>query len=184
MDITTFFEQSIGKWVSQRTSHLLIQNQSENVRSDVMVEALAKDDPAVVQLCQQQGIHPDRAAGGMKLSWKSIIDRDPSPKTGTSLLVAIPDTDHPQQGQILSQVRPGQAVSGRYSLGNDDVLTLTTETGDLSTEEQIWFAGENVRLRSSVVKQNGNCQIASFHSEIRLGGAPAAAQSAAAEAKR
>jgi CpeS-like protein len=184
MDITTFFEQSIGKWVSQRTSHLLIQNQSENVRSDVMVEALLKDDPAVVQLCQQQGVNPALVAGGMKLSWKSIVAHDPSPQTGSSLLVAIPDAGQPQQGQILSQVKIGQAVTGRYSLGEDDVLTLTTEAGDISTEEQIWFAGPNVRLRSSVVKHRGNCQIASFHSEIRLGGAPAAAQSATAEVTR
>lgn len=184
MDITAFFEQSVGKWVSQRTSHLLIQNQSENVRSDVMVEALSKDDPAVMQLCEQQGVNPTLAAGGMKLSWKSIVAHDPSPQTGSSLVVAIPDAGQLQQGQILSQVKVGKPVVGRYSLGEDEVLTLTTEIGDITTEEQIWFAGSNVRLRSSVVKQGGNCQLASFHSEIRLGGAPAAAASATAEVQR
>jgi hypothetical protein len=43
MDINEFFQQSAGKWVSQRTSHHPDFKQPEGGRSDFYIEALAKD---------------------------------------------------------------------------------------------------------------------------------------------
>ncbi len=183
MDIQALFERSTGKWVSQRTSHHLVENRSESARSDLMVEALTKDDPAVVQLCQQQGFDPDLAVSGLKMSWKSIVVSSPSPQVGTSLLVAIADADHPNQGNLVSQVKTGQPTKGRYSMGDDEVLTLITETDALYAEERIWFAGPNFRLRTGVVKRSGGFEVASFCSEIRLGDVPSAATTGTAEAK-
>lgn len=183
MDIQALFERSTGKWVSQRTSHHLLANKSESARSDLMVEALAKDDPAVVQLCQQQGFEPALVVSSLKMSWKSIIPSSPSPQVGSSVLVAVADAENPHQGTLISQVKPGQLTQGRYSMGDDEVLTLITETDALHSEERIWFAGPNFRLRTGVVKRSGGFEVASFCSEIRLGDVPTAAASGTAEAK-
>ncbi|NJO78246.1 MAG: phycobiliprotein lyase [Cyanobacteria bacterium RM1_2_2] len=182
MDITEFFQQSAGKWVSQRTNHRLAQNQSEGAKSDLIIDVLAQDDPAVVQLCQQQGIDPAIALCGVKLSWSGVLEGNPKPQTGSSLLVLVADVEQPNQGQLLSQSNQATPIRGRYSLDETEVLTLVTDTPDLYAEERIWFANPNFRLRTSVVKRAGRCDVASFCSEIRMGGAPPAAKSATADA--
>lgn len=183
MDITEFFQQSTGKWVSQRTSHYLRQNQTENAKSDLMVEVLTPDDSAVVQLCQQQGVNSAQALCGLKMTWSGIVDRLTKPQTGSSLLVIVPDADQSNQGKLLRQVSSSpQPIVGRYALGDDEILILSTESTDLYAEERIWFANPNFRMRTSVLKRNGRYTSAAFCSEIRLGGTPSAAKPAAAEA--
>ncbi|WNZ24487.1 phycobiliprotein lyase [Leptolyngbya sp. NK1-12] len=183
MNITEFFQQSVGKWVSQRSSHHLLQNQTENAKSDLMVEALAQDDPAVMQLCQQLGVDPAQVLCSLKMNWNGIVDRNPKPQVGSSLLVIVPDAADSNQGKLLRQASNSpKPMMGRYEMGDDEVLTLTSEAGDLYAEERIWFANPNFRLRTSAVKRNGNYTSAAFCSEIRLGGAAPAAKPAAAEA--
>lgn len=183
MDIQTFFQQSVGKWVSQRTSHRLAQNQSEGAKADLIMEMLGQDDPALVQLCQQQGGDPEQAYG-LKITWTNgIVDRNPKPQSGTSLLVALPDAlQGSNQGQMISRINSAAPVVGRYAIGEDQVLTLITEAGERHVEERIWFASENFRLRTGVVSCNGNTDLATFCSEIRMGGAPPAQQTTAVEA--
>lgn len=180
MDITDFFQQSAGKWVCQRTNHYLQQNLTEGAKADLLVEALPQDDPAVVQICQQQGIDPSLALCGLKMEWKATIDRNPKQQVGSSVVVAVADTQ-PKQGKILSRVGSNVAT-GSYSIGDDEVLTLTTEKADLHIEERIWFAGPNFRLRSSVMQRTGSPDVATFCSEIRLGGVQPPEKSTATEA--
>jgi hypothetical protein len=168
MDIKEFFQQNVGKWLSQRTTHQLIQNQTENAKSELILEELSANDPVVVQLCQQQGIDPKQAIGSMKTSWSGTVDRNPKQQTGSSVWVLVPDADQPRQGQLLSQIG-GKAFSGRYLLGEDDVLTLTTDADTFQAEERIWFASPTFRMRTSVVKQGTGYSVASFSSEIRMG---------------
>lgn len=185
MNITEFFQQSAGKWASQRTNHHLAQNQSEGVKSELIMDVLTPNDSAVVQLCQQQGVDPTLAACGLRVSWNGTMERNPKPQTGSSLLVVIADAAQPNQGQILSQTHKAAAPTlGRYSLDENDVLTLITDTPDLYAEERIWFANSNFRLRTSVVKRADSYNVASFCSEIRMGGTPPAAKSETADATR
>jgi hypothetical protein len=180
MDIKEFFQQSTGKWVSQRTSHYLVQNQSENVKSDLMVELLSQDHATVVQLCQQHEIEPGQVLCSLKMAWNGIVDRLPKPQTGSSLLIIVPDLDRANQGRLLRQASDSaQPLSGRYSMGDDEVLTLTVEGDTLYAEERIWFANPNFRMRTSVLKRNGNFTSATFCSEIRMGGGQPTAKPAA-----
>jgi hypothetical protein len=170
MDINEFFQQSAGKWVSQRTSHHPDFKQPEGGRSDFYIEALAKDDPAVVELCQARGVDPGLAVCGMRTRWDGTLEQNKGKRSGTTMLVAIADADSPHAGQILrqSETRPG-----RYVMGEDGALTLMAEADGWYAEERLWFASPNLRLRTSVVKQAGGMSTASFCSEIRMGGTPA-----------
>jgi len=60
-------------------------------------------------------------------------------------------------------------VAGRYVMGNDDALVLITEYESMYSEERLWFASPNLRLRTSVLKRFGGFSMASFCSEIRMG---------------
>jgi CpeS-like protein len=181
MDISEFFHLNSGKWFSQRTSHHLALNKSESGKSDIQIELLDPTAAIVVQLCKDHGIAPNLAILGVQATWTGMMDRETTKKTGSSLVVAIPSTDVPNTGSLLqSQSLVGKLGTSKpaiaqYSLGADQVLTVITETDSFYSDERIWFAGTNLRLRSSKIRRTNGFQTASFCSEIRMGVVPAAA---------
>ncbi|MBF2003717.1 MAG: phycobiliprotein lyase [Synechococcales cyanobacterium M58_A2018_015] len=181
MDITEFFQQSSGKWFSQRTSHHLAFKQSEGGKSDLVIELLAKDDPAVIQLCQQYEVDPELALCGARVTWDGTMEWDEEKHAGSTVLVPVADPENVNQGKLLREMGYAEKapVAGRYVMGSDDALTLITEYETMYSEERLWFASPNLRLRTSILKRFGGFSMASFCSEIRLGGlsAPSTAES-------
>lgn len=167
MNIQEFFELSAGKWFSHHTSHHLGVKQAEEGKSNLTIEMLPPDHPEVVKLCQQYEIDPALAAGGAKVSSNS-----------TTVLVPVPDADNPNQGKLLLKMGETEKtpVSSRYVMGKDQALTLFTEDENMSSQERLWFASPNLRMRVSTVKQFGGLSAASFTSEIRMGGAQPSAK--------
>ena len=55
-------------------------------------------------------------------------------------------------------------------MGDDDALTLVTATGNTSSSERVWFESNNVRVRTTITTQANGDSLASFYSEIRMGG--------------
>lgn len=183
MDIVEFFEQSTGKWFSQRTNHFSTSAQPECGKSDLFIEKLAQDDSALVQLCQDHGVDPSSVLYGMRTTWNGTVGRmDETKQAGSTVLALIANPDNPQEGKLLRQTGAGSEPGvGRYVMGNDHTLTLILETETIYSEERLWFASPNLRLRTSVLKQTNGVQSASFCSEIRMGGVkpqPSAASTA------
>jgi hypothetical protein len=182
MNIVEFFEQSSGKWFSQRTSHHLAFKQTEGGKSDLTIEMLPKDDPAVIQLCQQYEIDPSLALCGARVSWDGTMEWDEEKHNGSTVLVPVADPDNLNEGKLLRETGYAEKapVAGRYVMGGDEALTLITEYETMYSEERIWFASPNLRLRTSILKRFGGFSMASFCSEIRMGGGqPAQAASEA-----
>jgi hypothetical protein len=181
MNIVEFFQQSSGKWFSQRTSHHLARNQSKGGKSDIVIDVLSSNDPAIIQLCQQYEVETALALCGVRITWNGTMEFDGAKHTGSTVLVPLVDTDHPNQGTLLQAMGNGEKVpvTSRYSIGSDEALTLITEQDTLYAEERLWFASPNLRLRTSLLKHSGIVSMTSFYSEIRMGGAPAAQASTA-----
>lgn len=185
MDIKAFFEQSSGKWFSQRTSHHLAFKQSESGKSQIQIEMLANDDPTVIELCQQHNADASRIACGARVTWDGTMEWDEEKHNGSTVLVAIADAEKPSEGLLLRETGYAEKapVAGRYVMGADNALTLITEYETMYSEERLWFASENLRLRTSILKRFGGFSMASFCSEIRMGGAkPAESTDKAASA--
>jgi hypothetical protein len=186
MDIKEFFEQSAGRWFSQRSSHHLAFKQAENGKSNITIETLSADHQEVAQLCQQYEIEPQLALCGARVVWDGTMewDEDKEQHQGSTVLVAIPDSDKPNEGRLLRAMGYAEKapVAGRYIMGSDDALTLITEYETMYSEERLWFASPNLRLRTSILKRFGGFSMASLSSEIRLGvtQAPKQAEDAAA----
>ena len=179
MDIKKFFELSAGKWFSQRTSYGLSFKESDSGQGNIIIDILAADDPQVVQLCERHAIEPSLAWGGAKISsegqsgmpWERKIGQTNPTPTDTLIVPIADDISTPDRGKILhswGNNRP-TPVTGKYILGNDEALTLITEYENIASEERIWFASPNLRLRTMVFTGDG-LSMASFSSEIRLGG--------------
>lgn len=171
MDIQEFFEQSVGKWFSHRTSHHLAFKKSEDGKSNITIEMLPQDHPEVIKLCQQHDVDPALAQCGARVIWDGTMEWDQEKHTGSTVLVPVPDPDSPNEGQLLREMGYAEKtpVAGRYIMGSDGALTLITEYETMSSEERMWFANPNVRMRVSVLKRFGGLSMASLTSEIRMG---------------
>ncbi len=178
MNIIEFFVAYSGKWLSQRTSHNLAwprsrsvsAGESESGKAEVQIELLTAAQPEVIQLCQHGNLAAAKALCGARITWKGMMAAETQQQVGTTLLVALATGDDLNQGHLLQQNGRTGLLTGRYLLGADEVLTLTTASESLSLEERLWFAGPNLRLRTSLLKQANGFSSAAFCSEIRIGG--------------
>ncbi len=170
MDIVSFVETLAGKWFSQRTTHYLASQSSKAGQSNLMIEVLPATDASLVQLCEAQGQNPSHIVCGLKVDQDSRMDGDTSNTQRTTLMVMLQPTANGTG--VLLQANPKEPVAqGEYGL-EDEVLTLTTQTPNGTLQERLWFVNPNLRMRTSVFKVGDAEQMASFCSEIRMGGAP------------
>ncbi len=171
MDIQEFFEQSAGKWFSQRTSHHLAFKQAETGKSNITIEMLPADAPEVVKLCQQYEVDPAAALCGARVTWDGTMEWDEEKHTGSTVLVPVADPEKPNEGRLLREMGYAEKapVAGRYIMGSDGALTLITDYETMYSEERLWFASPNLRLRTSILKRFGGFSMASLSSEIRMG---------------
>ena len=167
MDIQTFLELCIGQWFSQRSSYQFDTEKAESQKSELTVEWLEANHSTVVSLCQQYNLDPSQAIGGKKISWNSSTDYGQKNQTGNATIILIPDSNQPKIGKIIQTFQSQTSSQGSYLLAEDEALNLTLEVGDFLMEERIWFASENLRLRTSLIKGNNGYSRTAFYSEIR-----------------
>jgi hypothetical protein len=176
MDVVEFFQQSAGKWFSQRTSYYLSEQQPgvepDNSRTNIEIDLLELHSPDVIQVCQHHETQPEQVLCGARVSWdgtKTWGGGDPS--KGSTVLIVVADADDTRQGKVLREKSPtsGLGLVGRYALGADEALTLITENDTMYSEERIWFASPNLRLRTNLLKRSDGFQMSAFWSEIRMG---------------
>jgi hypothetical protein len=178
MDIQSFFQLCDGKWISQRTTHHLLEQNNQSGRSDLWGEILEASHSDIVTLCQQLNVDPSLAQCGLRLRWSEVAEAYQSrfkPRDeGTALLVAIAahqesaPSNSANAGQLLRSLNSDNASTGCFSIGTDEALTIQFEEADVFSEERIWFASPNLRLRSSSIKKNNTVCITTFCSEIRM----------------
>lgn len=172
MDAVKFFQQSAGKWRSQRATHHLAFRQAEIGNSEIFVEALAADHPKVREICQLHEVNPSLAAGGAFVSWDGSMawDKADENHTGNTVFALIPDVDNAQQGMLLRERGYAEIVpiAGRYHIDADNALVLVTEYETMSSIERFWFPSANIRLRTSTVQRFGGFNSATFCAEMRL----------------
>ncbi|MEB3882111.1 phycobiliprotein lyase [Lyngbya sp. CCY1209] len=169
MDILEFFELSAGKWFSQRTVHNLTSGALEAGKSNLTIALLGPEDGTLAQLCDRHGVAPATAGTGWHLTWDGTVDSNTDKQVGEAVLVPVADRDRPREGRMLQQGgKNPQSLAGRYSMGDDDVLTVWMESETFTAEERLWYLMPNLRLRTSVVKYSDGMTVASFCSEIRM----------------
>jgi CpeS-like protein len=174
MSITAleFFQRSAGKWRSQRTTHHLPFRRAEIGNSEIYVEALAANDPKVIEICQIHQVDPSLAIGGAFVSWESSMewDKDDENHQGTTVFSLVPDPDHPKQGTLLRERGYAEIVpvAGHYAIDDSDALLLVTEYETMSSIERFWSGNPNLRMRTSTVKRFGGLSTATFCVETRI----------------
>lgn len=184
MDIDTFVARSLGRWRSQRSAHHLAFAHFEEITSMIDIEPLAKDDPAVLTLCESQGFDPNGIASPFKMSWEGETDwNEDDVLKGQTILVPVPDlatgnlTTGNQPGTHTGKLLRDQGyaetipAAGHYTITADGTFILTTGYDRAAAEEKIWFASDNLRFRVSLIKTSNGKGVttASLSSEVRMG---------------
>jgi hypothetical protein len=173
MDAIEFFQLSAGRWHSSRTTHHLAFKRAEIGDSDIQVETLAADDPEIIALCEMHEIDPSLCVGGSRVTWLGSMSWDREGEgshEGKTIFAIVPDTDNPRQGRLLRERGYAEIVPvvGTFHMDEEDGLVLTTDYETMSASERFWFAGPNIRMRTSTVKRFGGFSTASFCTETRV----------------
>ena len=171
MDGLTFFQNSSGKWKSQRTTHHLPFRRAETGGSEIYVETLDKDHPKIIEICEMHSFDPNLSVGGSYVTWDGAMqwDKENENHKGETVFALIPDADNPKEGKLLRERGYAEIVpvAGEYYLDHEDALVLTTEYETMTISERFWFAGEDIRLRVSTVQRFGGFNTATFCIEVR-----------------
>lgn len=183
MDVMAFFRRSAGRWRSQRATHHLAFRRAEVGDSNIEVGSLEANDPRIIELCEMHEIDPALAVGGSAVQWLGAMSWDREGEgnhQGQTAFAIVPDAELPHQGRLLRERGYAEIVPvvGRYEMDEDDGLVLVTEYETMSSQERFWFAGENVRFRTSAVKRFGGFSTASFCAEVRVPDEPMAKEAA------
>ena len=171
-DAKEFFQQSAGRWRSQRTTHHLPFRRAESGGSDINVEFLNADDEKIATICQMHDVDPQQAIGGAFVSWDGSMawDKENEDHKGTTVFALIPDSEDPRKGKLLRERGYAEIVpvAGEYHMDEEDGLILITEYETMSIIERFWFVNRDLRLRSSTVKRFGGFNTATFCAESRI----------------
>ncbi|MEL7035036.1 MAG: phycobiliprotein lyase [Cyanobacteria bacterium J06592_8] len=169
MNMMDFFRKSEGVWFSQRAVHHFDAVVNESGESNLIINVLEKDDPRVLEVCQNQNTDPALVSGGASFGWQDNLDlQEPNPNYA-AILVDLPNPENPRQGKFLRNrgYVEGIPVVGIYHFSEDGVLTISTEYERNQGQERCWFVTDDFRVRVSSVKMVNGVNLTSYSSERR-----------------
>ena len=173
-DALSFFRLSCGRWRSQRSQHHLLHRRAEAGASFIVVEELLKGDPRLAEIAERNGEEVSRVVGGCWVRWSGSMawDRAGESHEDQTMFGLIPSDDAGRSGLLLRDRGYAEKapVAGQFRMDAENGLILTTDYEMMSSLERFWFAGANLRLRTSTVQ--GLSNNASFCMETRQLDAP------------
>ena len=168
-DALSFFRLSCGRWMSQRSQHHLLHRRAEAGASFIVVEELFKGDERLADIATRNGEDVSRIVGGCWVHWSGSMawDRAGESHEDQTMFGLIPSDDSGRQGLLLRDRGYAEKapVAGQFRMDDENGLILTTDYEMMSSLERFWFAGPNLRLRTSTVQ--GLSNNASFCMETR-----------------
>ena len=168
-DALSFFRLSCGRWMSQRSQHHLLHRRAEAGASFIVVEELLKGDERLAEIAKRNDQDVSRIIGGCWVRWSGSMawDRAGESHEDQTMFGLIPSYDAGRHGLLLRDRGYAEKapVAGQFRMDDENGLILTTDYEMMSSLERFWFAGPNLRLRTSTVQ--GLSNNASFCMETR-----------------
>lgn len=166
MDVREFFELCVGQWVSQRTLHHIQTEKTDVGKADLWIEAVESSSPSVLKTCETFELALNQVISPLEITYKATLANGRS-QINTTLMIPVAKATAGTEGNLISVPEQGKPIIGTFSFGTDEVMTFTNPQGEHQVSERIWYASENLRMRSTtLVDQDGPAE-ANFYSEIR-----------------
>ncbi|MEM7797002.1 MAG: phycobiliprotein lyase [Cyanobacteria bacterium P01_C01_bin.118] len=145
-----FFEQSAGRWTSQRRYYTLKNGEAQEVVSALNIEFLDAHHPDLVALAKMHGLDTAIVCG-VRSSWESDYI-SPSRKQATgSTIFGI-------QGNVLYRDRgfaTTKPVFATYQMRDLNTMQLHTEYGGSAFDEELKLVGYRHRTRQTIISRAG-----------------------------
>ena len=168
-DALSFFRLSCGRWMSQRSQHHLLHRRAEAGASFIVVEELLKGDERLAEIAKRNDQDVSQIIGGCWVRWSGSMawDRAGESHEDQTMFGLIPSDEAGRDGLLLRDRGYAEKapVAGQFRMDDENGLILTTDYEMMSSLERFWFAGPNLRLRTSTVQ--GLSNNASFCMETR-----------------
>ena len=145
-----FFKHSVGNWQSRRRYYTLASDQTQEVVSDISITFLESDCPELIELGKRHELSVPMICGA-KVTWESTyISPSKKPSVGETVFGIRGDVMYRDRG--FATPKP---VTAQYQFKDSRTMTLRTEYGGSSFEEELKLIGENYRTRQTIISRAG-----------------------------
>lgn len=147
---TSFFDRSVGQWISKRRYYTLKSGETQEVVSDLKIEFLASEHPTLMALADTHGLE-DALICGIQFAWESNYI-SPSRKQSTG------STAFGIRGNMLYRDRgfaTPKPVVASYQFRDRNTMQLHTEYSGSAFDEELKLIGDNHRTRQTIISRAG-----------------------------
>ncbi|HEY9908060.1 MAG TPA: phycobiliprotein lyase [Thermosynechococcaceae cyanobacterium] len=163
--IAEFFQQSEGRWHSERRYYTLPQGETKEVVSLITIRFLEQGSPELRHLAELHGLNDlDALTCGAEVDWDSedsVSGRQQS--KGLTLFGALGSLLYRDRGFATTQ-----PVTADFYFPTDRTLCLRTEYKGSTFEEELKLIGQQYRTRQTIISRAGEQQMIGQYLEKRL----------------
>lgn len=162
--IADFFQQSSGRWKSERRYYTLPDGETKEVVSVITVRFLEQRSPELIHLAELHGIDGALLSCGAEVLWDSHDSATGKPQSaGSTLFGASGATLYRDRG--FATTKP---VSAAFHFPNPTTLCLRTEYKGSVFEEELKLIGRNYRTRQTIISRAGEQMMIGQYLEKRI----------------
>ncbi len=163
--ITEYFQESVGKWSSERRYYTLPDGKTKEVASIITIRFLEAGCDELQKLARMHDLDESRVLScGAEVCWESTNAVTKAKESqGSTLFGALGSTLYRDRGFATSK-----PITAEYHFANDKTLCLRTEYNGSVFEEELKFIGEKYRTRQSVISRAGEQVMIGQYLEKRI----------------
>ncbi|MBW4691879.1 MAG: phycobiliprotein lyase [Lyngbya sp. HA4199-MV5] len=162
--IAEFFQQSAGRWKSERRYYTLPDGETKEVVSLITIRFLEPNSSELSHLAELHGIDGTLLSCGAEVLWDSHDSETEKPQSaGSTLFGASGTTLYRDRG--FATTKP---VSAEFHFSHPTTLCLRTEYKGSVFEEELKLVGRNYRTRQTIISRAGEQMMIGQYLEKRL----------------
>ena len=162
--IAEFFQQSVGRWKSERRYYTLPDGETKEVVSFITIRFLEHNSPNLNHLASLHSIDGALLSCGAEVLWDSHDSATGKPQSeGSTVFGAGGTTLYRDRG--FATTKP---ISAEFYFPNASTLCLRTEYKGSVFEEELKLIGQNYRTRQTIISRAGEQQMIGQYLEKRL----------------
>lgn len=147
-----FFRRSAGKWRSERRYYTLQSGEVQEVVSFITVEFLEPGCDNLIELARLHNLDdPDAIICGARSAWDSHYTGPGKKRSKGSTIFGICGTSLLRDRGFATP----KPVTANYTMRGSDTMTLRTEYGGSSFEEELRLIGNLYRTRQTIISRAG-----------------------------
>ena len=150
--ISEFFQESAGKWRSQRRYYTLPQGETKEMESIVTINFLEQGCDELQKLAQMHDLADTVSLiCGAAVTWKSTdVPKARKESQGSTIFGAMGNILYRDRGFAISK-----PVTAQYNFSNPKTLCLRTEYNGSVFEEELKLIGSKYRTRQAIISRAG-----------------------------